>query len=308
MKALIHIGLPKAGSSSLQEFLRLNGPALRNRGLRHAPLDPRFGSQFELAAMGRHLTGMGIEDTAARLVLGLTGPQDLAAYAERYRRFLAEGLATWPEPLFVASCEHIHPWLTRPAPIAALHGFLQHRFEGARYVLYLRPQADVLLSAYSERIRRGERPNLQTHLDARLPRLNYSAQVVLWEGVVGADRLDVRLLTPDALTGGDLIADFCALMGTTTDGLQMPRRMNPALSREEIALRRWLNRWLPVRRADGARNPWYQRALRLALALAPKTRTPLTLTDAQRAAIDARVAPWNEALRLHRFPDRAALF
>lgn len=308
MKALIHIGLPKAGSSSIQEFLRLNGAALAARGVRHAPLDPRFGSQFELAATGRHLAGDGVSDTAAQLVLGLRGPQDLAAYVARYRQFLDVGLAAWTQPQFVASSEHIHPWLGKPAQIAALHGFLNARFSAVRYVLYLRAQAEVLLSAYSERIRRGESPGLQSHLDARLPRLNYAAQVRQWEGVVGAGRLEVRLLVPDALLGGDLIADFCALMAVSPEGLAKPRRMNPALSVEEIAARRWLNRWLPVRRADGSRNPMYQRGLRLALALGPKTRTRLTLSETQRAAIEARVAPWNEALRAQRFPHRASLF
>ena len=79
MKALIHIGLPKAGSSSIQEFLQMNREALAARGIRYARFDDRFGSQFELAATGVVNAGHTIVDEPARLVLGLRSPQDDAA-------------------------------------------------------------------------------------------------------------------------------------------------------------------------------------------------------------------------------------
>lgn len=308
MKALIHIGLPKVGSSSIQKFLKINRNALLARGIRHAPLNPDFGSQFELAATGRVLGGDPIPDTIAELVLGLKTPDAQRAYVENYRAFLDNGLREWTEPLFVASSEHIQPWLAKPAHIAALDGFLRARFEQVRYVVYLRAQTDILPSAYSERIRRGETLDFDRHINGRINALNFNALVARWEKVVGAARLDVRLMLADALVGGDLIDDFCVVLNTGRDGLNAPSRMNTALSCEGIALRRHLNRWLSVRRGDGRHNPVFFAALRLLGRTLPHPGTRLTLTEAQHQRVTRRLAASNEALRARRFPDRETLF
>lgn len=308
MKAIIHIGMPKVGSSSIQEFLKLNRPALLTRGIRYAPLNPKFGSQFELAATGVVGAGESIRDPDARLVLQLRTPEDERAYADRYRQTLDGWLQGWQEPLFVGSSEHIVPWLNSPERIAALDRFLSTRFESVRYVLYLRDQGAHILSSYSERIRRGEDVDFSTHLEGRLKHLNLNMLVRRWEDAVGAARLDVRLLTRDALIGGDLIRDFCDVLGTARDGLQEPARMNTALSVEEIALRRRLNRRLSVRRQNGAYNRWYFWALRLLGRMLPRPGTPLSLSPEDRQRVDAQFATSNERLRARRFPTRATLF
>lgn len=308
MKALIHIGLPKVGSSSIQEFLKINRTALLTRGIRYAPFNPDFGSQYELAAAGVVGAGRRIVDQPARLVLGLRTEADDPAYVERYRAFLDGALPGWTEERFVASSEHIQPWLHNAELIGALDRFLSERFSEVRYVVYLRRQADILISSYSERIKRGEKLDFDSHLAGRLKTLNFNQIVQKWENAVGADRLDVRLLSRDALVGGDLIDDFCAVMGTTREGLEEPARMNTALSVEEAALRRRLNRWLPVRRRNGDYNRVYFRILSALMRLGPRTRTPLALTDPQRAQVEEHYARSNERLRARRFVSRKTLF
>ena len=307
MKALIHFGLPKAGSSSIQEFLKINRAALLARGIRHAPFNEAFGSQYELAATGVVGAGRRIVDAPARVALGLRSEADDLTYVESYRGFLDAALPTWSEELFVASSEHIQPWLHTAEMIRALDRFLTDRFSGVRYVLYLRRQSDIMLSAYSERIKRGETLDFDTHLTGRLMALNFNQIVRLWENAVGADRLDVRLLSPDALKGGDLIGDFCDAMGTTRDGLDEPARMNPALSAEELAARRRMNHWLPVLRKDGQPNALYFRVLE-AWMRRQRARTPLTLTEPQRTQIEDHFARSNDRLRARRFPKRKSLF
>ncbi len=308
MKALIHFGLPKVGSSSIQEFLKINRQTLLARGIRYAPFNPDFGSQYELAATGVVGAGRSIMDQPARLVLGLRTPADDLAYVERYRAFLDSALPTWSEDLFVASSEHIQPWVHTAEMIGALDRFLSDRFSEVRYVLYLRRQSDIMLSAYSERIKRGETLSFDTHLAGRLSALNYNRMVLKWEGLVGADRLDVRLLSSDALVGGDLIRDFCAAIGTERDGLIEPGRMNTALSAGEVAIRRRLNRWLPVLGKDGQPNALYFRALAKWMRLRPRPPTPLTLTEPQRKLIEEYYTQSNERLRARRFPGRKTLF
>lgn len=309
MKALIHIGMPKTGSSSIQEFLKINREGLAARGVLYAPNNPDHGSQFELAVAGRTLSDNIIPEDTPRKILGLPGMEEQRRYLAAYEAFLDAQIAEAPDAwLFVASSEHIQPWLNRVNQIRALDRFLRSRFSSVRYVVYLREQADLLVSAWSERIRRGEVLDLDTHVEQRLAAVNYDAMVALWEKAIGTDRLDVRLLRSDWMEGGDLITDFCAAMGVERAGLAEPRRMNNALSAETARLRLRLNRVIPVRRKDGSLNPWYFRALRLLGRRLPRPGTRIALTDAQRARVQASVRDSNEALRARRFPDLATLF
>ncbi|MCB1346035.1 MAG: hypothetical protein KDK09_12450 [Rhodobacteraceae bacterium] len=308
MRAVIHIGMPKTGSSSIQEFLKLNREALLSRGIRYAPLNPAFGSQFELAATGVVGAGQTIRDAHSRLILQLPTPQAEAAYVDRYRQFLDDGLAHWTEDLFIASSEHIQPWLHQAAMMQALDRFLTARFTDVRYVIYLRDQAELMISSWSERIRRGETLDFDTHLDGRLKALNFNWIVTKWEEAVGADRLDVRLLTRDALVQGDLIHDFCAVMGTPRAGLAEPARMNTALSTQEAAVRRRVNRWLPVRRRNGRFSPLHYGLVRALMLVRRGVLTPLTLPPEARTRIAQHFARSNERLRARRFPDRTSLF
>ena len=308
MKALVHIGLPKTGSSSIQQFLWLNREALAARGLRYARFNPRLGSQMELAATALALSGAAVPQGTGRLVLGLRGDGDDAALAARFLDWLDTQRAGWPEARFVASSEHLQAWLHRPAFIRALDSFLGERFTSVEYLLYLRPQADLLLSSYSERIRRGEALSLARHLDERPRALDFDAIVTRWEEALGAGRLHLRLLHPDALTGGALIPDFCDALGLSPEGLAEPARMNPSLGAAELAFRRRLNRLLPVRLADGRRNPWDLRALALWRRMRPEADAPLALSPDQRARIEALHAESNERLRARHFPARPTLF
>lgn len=308
MRALIHIGLPKTGSSSIQEFLRLNRPALCARGIRHAPLDPRFGSQFELGALGLDAAGAVIEAEMARRVLNLRDDAQARDYAARARAFLDAGVAAWTEPLYVGSSEHLAAWIDRPERVRALDGALSARFDEVRYLVYLRPQVELLLSGYSERVLRGGTETLEAHLDKRRGVHDHDRLVRRWEQAVGAERLEVRLLRADFLQDGDLVRDFCAVLGTPPEGLAMPPRVRPSLSAGDIRFRRRLNRFLRLREQGGGDNPRYLVALRLGRLLGLRGGPQLRLTEAQRARIEADYADSNEALRVRRFPQRARLF
>jgi len=308
MKALIHIGMPKTGSSTIQAFLKINADALRDQGIRHDPANPRFGSQYELAAAGLVRAGACMSDAVALRVLGLRDPDAQRAYVDAFEARLQKGRETWGERVYLGSSEHIHAWLTKAEQITALDELLRRYFDSVQYMVYLRPQPEMVVSAYSERIRRGETLSFDEHFNQRLKALNYWKSLRLWARVVGEERLAPRLLTQEALVNSDLLDDFCTLAGIDRAGLKTPPRMNTSLSAEAIALRRRLNRFLPVRNRKGARAKPYQLALRLLERGLPRPGTRLQLTEAQRAALLADHAEGNEKLRARYFPELATLF
>ena len=119
MKALVHIGAPKTGTSSIQSFLYRNAAALAAQGARYEREVAHRGSQFEypMAAM------------LARGVLPRQEEQKIryravdAAMQARVYGGVAERLKSFPrrhaEPLAVFSSEHCLPWLHTDDLVAA---------------------------------------------------------------------------------------------------------------------------------------------------------------------------------------------
>jgi len=307
MKAVIHIGMPKSGTSTIQAFLGMNAAALSRQGVLYDRFDPRFGSQFELPIIGLSAVGHAIQPEFERNLLGLHTVQDLRDYAKRYATHLSQTLAARQgHEVFVGSSEHLFAWLDSVDQIRALDRFLSERFVQVQYVLYLRAQDELVLSGYSEAIRRVHSHSLAQHV-ATGGKINLHVPVDRWVQAVGKDRLVVRILSRDVLQNEDLLADFCHHTGIDADDLQRPGRVNTALSAEEVAIRRALNRILPRQARGGDMHPVYRVALQTLLKFRRK-RTPLTLTDAQRAEILKKNAAQNELLRQEFFPGRPSLF
>lgn len=309
MRAIIHIGTPKAGSSSIQAFLGDNVAALARQGVRYRRFEPAFGSQYELGVTALVRGGSAVEEVFAQRTLGFDGIASQQDYACRFSAAFDGWRADWARSdVYVASSEHLYAWLTEPATIGALHDFLENRFEDISYVVYLRPFPDFVLSAYSEAIRRGSAPELHRFIVRHARRHLYWQRMQRWLHVVGKQRIRVRLLMPEMLEGGDLIDDFCAVCGIDPDGLHRPPRMNPALCAAEINLRRRLNRLLPSHTGRGAPHPLYLAALRFLRPLLARDRTRLTLSPVQKDLLRNASARSDENLRRVFFPDRPKLF
>ena len=238
--------------------------------------------------------------------LGFRAQADQRAYVAAYADHLRATLAASDLSRFIGSSEHIHAWLTAPAQIAALDAFLTAHFKEVVYLLYLRPQEDLVISTYSEAIRRGARHDFATHL-ARHGRIDHWRRLKPWLEVIGRARLQVRLMVPDALENGDLLDDFCAAAGIDPAGLARSARMNTGLSAGEIALRRLLNAILPVQTRSGDPHPIYTRLLRRLAPLCARSGR-LTLSDEQIEDLRARNSEANEKLRRRLFYHRSALF
>lgn len=307
MDAIIHIGMPKAGSSTIQQFLQVNRAALLRQGFLYDRFNPRMGSQFELPLVGLTATNAVIPPKFERNLLALHDLGAQQAHVQRYTHYLDARLAQdCGSTRFIGSSEHIFPWLNTPGRIEALDRFLCARFNHVRYLVYLRNPEEFVLSGYSEAIRRGQTHSLAAHL-RKASKVNHAVQIDRWVKVVGRDRFTLRPLSPGVLHAADLLTDFACLVGVDMDGLQRPDPVNVGLSVQELTLRRYLNRVLPVQDRHGALPGLYQAALTAGLAVW-RSRTRPRLNAAQRAQIRALNAHDMEILRRRFFPGRQDLF
>ncbi|KIN63924.1 Methyltransferase FkbM family [Sulfitobacter noctilucicola] len=230
MRAILHIGTEKTGTTSSQNFLHENRTRLLSQDIVYPSnlggINHRFIASYALQldtadesmrAMGLH-TQQQIDnfhsDTEARLTEQLT-----AASTARY---------------CIISSEHLHSRLRTEEQVLSIKQLLAPLFEDIEVHIHLRPQVDVAISLASTQSRVGGRIGEAFFQSVRADQIyyNYDRLVGLWEGVFGVE--NVRCLafkeTPSYL---DWLAQY---IGLDLKSLPTPKRTNEALDVNVMAL------------------------------------------------------------------------
>lgn len=308
MKAIVHIGAPKTGSSTIQEFLFRNTAALAERGFRFRRNVEGRGSQYEyplaaLASIDRLLPGREEQTRYSSTDLATHKATGAAVVAE-----LAANRARWQEPVALFSSEHIFPWLRSVEEIQALDRLFRAEFADVRYVLYIRNQEDLIVSEYSEILKRGSNLRLPGLIDQWMTWLDHEPRIRLWVKAVGRQNFDLRLMDPTFLQDGDLLADYAAACGFDLAGLDIPPRINESLTAPAAEALRMLNERIPQLLHDASPNPLRKGVIHHLMDMSPEDAPRLALSPEQRAQVQAGLGAANDRLRADFFPDRDALF
>ncbi|MEO1678130.1 MAG: hypothetical protein AAFU80_08215 [Pseudomonadota bacterium] len=317
MRAIVHIGAPKTGSTSIQSFLRRNRDALRAQGF-VVPHD-HFGvappHDFAAAALA-HIDRQLIRPRQRVHFNMPTLEAQKAATADTVAR-LADIAANAKEgEVALISSEHLMAWLKEPETVAGAVAFFKSHFSDVRYVMYFRPQPGRLLSGYSEAVKLGGTQTLRDFCEVRIREvennvdntLNYAHTAELWADAAGKDKVTVRLLERGMLRGDALIPDFAAECGINTKPLRRPPKMNQSLSREALELVRALNEQMKRTFKPGKPNQLYAALAKTIAKGSKQGGARLELDPDQADRLDAAVFESNERLRRAFFPDQKTLF
>ncbi|MEY8842236.1 hypothetical protein AB9K41_24670, partial [Cribrihabitans sp. XS_ASV171] len=252
MHALVHIGPTKCGSTALQAFLSRNAAVLAGRGLRYERWSGTArwdSSQVELPIAALAACDAVIPFRRTRSVFGLPDLDSARGLTRAWLDWLDTARKGWSEQVVAFSSEHLMVWLTTVSRVRAMHRILSDRFQSVRYVAWLRPQEDWLLSQYSQGLRAGSTLTLGEMLKNRLKSAhwalpNFAARLRLWVEAVGVDALRVfRLDTAE--DGRDHCATFCDLAGIAGDDLERPETRNASFGAHSAAAMRQVNLRLP---------------------------------------------------------------
>lgn len=248
MKAILHIGAPKTGSTSIEAFLLANEAALSERG---AAL-PR--STGRASAVGLTLYAQSVwRRSGQRKANGLADRRGFLDHRARLSDALiaeAAGLRKTHD-VMLFSTETLWALLRTKAEVARLGRLMREIADETRVIVYLRRQDRFALSLYATQARFGRVRPFQFPSLWQDRMYRYAERLAQWAAVFGPDALQVRPFEPGQLKDGDLLSDFAEQAGLgPIERFARPDPANPAPRSAVVEFMRRMNALIP--RFDGA--------------------------------------------------------
>lgn len=215
-RLIIHAGIHKTGTTTLQKALHDNRMLLRAQGI----LYPQTGMLDAPNTWGHHDLAYALRhaDRGRALWTALRAEADAA------------GLDT-----VVVSSEELSLLPFPPLPGVAPYKIIAECFDGWDITLlcYLRPQADVVSSLYNHHVKSvGEAGDILSFLPRVSTRLEYANYLNVAAVALGPDALRIRRYG-HAWMRGDIIDDVAAEIGLTLEDrfIRPTVPLNPGLTR-----------------------------------------------------------------------------
>jgi tetratricopeptide (TPR) repeat protein len=305
---ILHIGLSKTGSSSIQRVLAEQRPAMRAQGA-YLPLSPGWANHALLPAAC-------VSDTKILWGYhpgtweGLTIPVRLA----RFRDEFAAEMDALPDDVtrVVITAEQLGGVLRLDEEVERLAELLRRWFDPIQVVVYLRRQDQHAASAYSEWLRGGvlREPGLPAGGPEQHPEYDYGGLLDRWARAFGAQAMVPRIFDRARLKGGDVVEDFLALAEMTLPALEenAKRQSNPSINVAGQKLLLAAGRRMAARAGQTVwrDTPAWRRLAELSTeAFAGRGWRP---TRGEARAFLARFEATNERARARFFPDQPSLF
>ena len=239
-QVVLHLGMPKTGSSALQVFLARNRSALLERGVDYLPI-----GEFALGVNGRISAGNGAY--LARTLLAPDSPARIVD-PERHRAEFNEAVAASQARVGIVSSELFID--AKRDALEGLIGDLGERGIAVKALYYIRRHDQFLASAYMQQVKRHgctDSPETYARVAYRQhPFLKYRSFYGYLSEIFGAKNILCRLYEGTAMQGDGLFRDVLDALGIAADGLafEVPD-VNTSLTPKEVAIMLLINRYKP---------------------------------------------------------------
>ena len=244
---ILHIGGPKTGSSSIQEFLTINRKELKDQKI----FIPVF-----LGEEGHHWLALlaFTEDRVEDLVIqyGLHNP--IIRKEERQKKFfqLKHFLEKEYDKDWIISTEILASRLRNEEEIRQLKDLLENLFDKIKIIIYLRNPLQAAISQWSTDVINGSIKDslyLPEHVQDAF---HYEKLIKRWTSVFLDSEFVVRLYQKNSLLENDLIKDFCHYTNISINKeFRIPELVNKKLSYLGLKILREVNTKIPYLVEDG---------------------------------------------------------
>jgi len=289
-KLLLHVGMEKTGTSSLQAFLFENSQRLGDLGIWY-PTDPT-------APYVEGHAHFPIVSNFISCEADFVSPDKQITREAALMELLTE-VKNRTEQTTVLSAEHFSSRLT---DVKKLHEFreqIKQSFDVITVIIYLRDQVSLAPSSYSTQIYCGRRSEFS--IDEVVPEndfFNVLSILDRWASVFGVSNILAREFNDNSLPGRDICNDFCEILGVNIDLLTKGEERNRSLPIDKINTLRLINQWLPEFH-ENAEGWWNAQQLRndyIEPFLVSNSGAKMLLSDREKLTILERFDAQNRLL------------
>jgi len=283
---VVHIGMGKTGTSSIQYLLAANRPTLADHGV----LFPRTPGRARHTRLGLSVKpDTELVRTPAWNRMGRPPPQRLR---RRFRRNLLAETSSAGAQTVLFSDEALFGLVDES--LVRLRALMTEIGGRVSVVAYLRRQDDHLASLYQQEVKVGETRPIEEWVSlSGLPGHAYHARLSAWRDVFAPDELVVRRFERSSFVDGSLYADFLDAAGIDFDPQELvpSETRNPSLDAETTEFLRILN----LQRVEQGAEAWLIDNLEIVERLRQHRPGPTLTLPA--ATLDRVMERWEDSNR-----------
>lgn len=230
MKASVHLGFNKTGTTALQSWLMRNCEELARAGVHYSRFEPKpWGTpgpqfQFAMCLLARTRDQMPPENIMRKY--GLHGPRDLDAFCVDFDSQLRTIAESSDCDRMVVSSEELGGLTRKTSRIEVLVNWLADIFEDVVWVIYLRRPENWLVSRYAQHVKMGFTESSLAEYVRRHRQCGYRRVLEAWRDCVPRSNLRARLYDETWVSSPGLLADFKAAMDLPSVGTDDAGREN----------------------------------------------------------------------------------
>jgi hypothetical protein len=242
VKAFLHIGTEKTGTTTIQHFLATNRQSLLKDGFLY-PQSPEDNlAHTKLAAFA--MEADKFEDI--QKFFKLDNPEKIFQFRNNFQNTLADELEKTSAKTIIFSDEHCSSRLVAKEEIERLKKLLETFFKEIKVIIYLRRQDRFLLSTYSTSIICGKTKFFELPSEEMIKkRYDYWNILQKWESVFGKENIIVRLFEREQLFEGDLLSDFTKTLKIELKKYKKVKNLNESLDADSLDFLRLINHFVP---------------------------------------------------------------
>ncbi len=251
--ALLHIGVEKTGSTTIQEFLYQNKILLKRQGV--------FFPELITFRNHRPVAVYCCKTTKSNMFTNIHGIDDLRK-REKWKLYFWNLFASEMKKIdkgvekVIFSSEHFSSLLKDKEEIQLLKLFMEPYFSMVKIVIYIRRQDLIAGSMISNSAKAGS-GKMMPKADQISHRhyYNFNKLVRKWSDIFGKGNLRLRVFEADRMTGKDLLTDFKQQVGIYPDkGFIEPGRLNTSISATAVETAWLFNKKYPLDKYKGDLN------------------------------------------------------
>lgn len=229
---LIHIGMPKTGTTALQNFLLQNDDKLQKYGWSYPIL-----SEEEIPDMS-DIEGNGSNGNAIYIYKALLSRSQKLIW----EKGMDIALKYLKNKNVILSAEGIS--------VNGIEQFItgaKRKYENLKVIVYLRRQDREIESLYNQHIKIGREYGAFDKFaksDTNLKQwLDYLSKLDSVSHIIGKENLVVRVYEKQQLIGNDIVTDFLSVLGIPSDQDEWKRnaKMNPSIEGNYLEIKRIMN-------------------------------------------------------------------